>query len=72
MDVDRSSSVLLYRQIAASLRQRIDTGVLPPGSRLPNEEALRQHYGTSRITIRNAIQLLADDGLVEKHHGKGT
>ena len=72
MNVDRNSSLPLYRQIAASLRQRIDTGVLPPGSRFPNEEALRQHYGTSRITIRNAIQLLADDGLVEKHHGKGT
>ena len=72
MALDRDSSIPLYQQVAGILRQRIEAGEYPPGTRLPNEDTLRRRYGTSRVTIRTAVQLLADEGLVETHHGKGT
>lgn len=72
MTVDRDSPIPLYQQIASQLRQKIEDGTLNPGSKLPNEEALRQAYQTSRVTVRNAIAILAEEGLVDRRHGKGT
>ncbi|MBV8274015.1 MAG: GntR family transcriptional regulator [Verrucomicrobia bacterium] len=51
---------------------RISSGSLPAGSRLPSEDSLVQEYGVSRTTIRAAIQSLVQRGLVEIRRGKGT
>ena len=50
-----------YRQIEHALRERIAT--LPPGERLPSDAELCAEFGVSRMTARNAMQRLAEDGL---------
>jgi len=61
-----------FRRIADDLRQRIESGILAPGSRLPTELALRDSYKVSRNTIRDALKWLLNRGLVETRHGQGT
>jgi GntR family transcriptional regulator len=62
----------MYRQIAEDLRQQIDSGELRPGQQLRTEIELRDHYGASRNTIRDAIKWLTNLGLVETKPGQGT
>jgi GntR family transcriptional regulator len=53
-----------YRQIAGAIRARIISGTLPPGGRLPSEDALAADWGVTRATIRNALAELEREGLV--------
>jgi GntR family transcriptional regulator len=62
----------MYRQIAEDLRQRIESGGIPPGSQLPTELALRDEYDASRNTVRDAIKWLINLGLVATRPGQGT
>jgi GntR family transcriptional regulator len=59
------------RRIADELRERIAAGDLSPGAKLPSERDMAEQYGTARNTAREAIRLLADDGLVIAEHGRG-
>jgi GntR family transcriptional regulator len=62
----------LYRQVEADLRERIESGRLRPGDRLPSEAQLADLYEASKITLRHALANLAADGLVTREPGKGT
>jgi len=62
----------MYRIIAEDLREQIETGALEPGAQLPTETKLRETYGASRNTIRNAIKWLTQLGLTETRPGQGT
>lgn len=62
----------IYRQIAAELRQEITSGTFEPGDRLPKEAKLEKRFGASRNTVRLALGVLANEGLVRIRHGKGT
>jgi GntR family transcriptional regulator len=63
----------LYRQIAEDLRKQIESGELAPGSQLPTELELREHYGNaSRNTVRDAIKWLTTRRLVVTQPGRGT
>jgi GntR family transcriptional regulator len=62
----------MYRQIAEDLRAQIADGNLQPGQQIRTEIELREHYGASRNTIRDAIKLLTTLGLVETKPGQGT
>jgi GntR family transcriptional regulator len=62
----------MYRQIAEDLREQIDSGGLQPGQRLRTEIELRERYGASRNTVRDAIKWLTTLGLVETRPGQGT
>lgn len=66
------SSVPRYVQIADLLRQTIARGVWPSGSRLPSNEELMNQFDVSRVTVRQAVDVLARDGLVEARQGSGT
>ena len=61
-----------YAQLADLLRQRIARGVWPPGTQLPSLEALMQEFDVARVTVRQAIDLLAREGLVSPQRGRGT
>ncbi len=62
----------MYRQIADDLRRQIEDGGLPPGSQLRTEIELREKYNASRNTVRDAIKVLTNRGLVETRPGQGT
>jgi len=62
----------MYRQIAEDLREQIESGLLKPGQQLRTEIELRDHYGASRNTVRDAIKWLTTLGLVETRPGQGT
>ncbi|RKN26932.1 GntR family transcriptional regulator [Micromonospora musae] len=61
-----------YRVIADELRERIESGVIPPGALLPTERVLTAEFRVSRGTIRQAITVLRNAGLVATEHGRGT
>ncbi|MEV0774555.1 GntR family transcriptional regulator [Streptomyces sp. NPDC050428] len=60
-----------YERIADELRQSIRAGELRPGDRLPSETKLAEDHRRSVPTIRDALRLLQDEGLIEKLHGRG-
>lgn len=61
-----------YQQIADDLRSRIERGEYPRGSRLPTENELMELYDASRNTIRDAVRLCVNLGLVHPQAGRGT
>lgn len=71
-ELDRSSSVPLYQQLREQIRQRIFSGSLPAGTRLPPERTLANTLGVNRTTVVNAYRELAAEGLVEGRVGHGT
>lgn len=60
-----------YLQLADILRKRIADGVIPPGRRIPSQTELEDEFGLSRNTIKKALGLLKDEGLVETAPGRG-
>lgn len=61
-----------YGWLAASLRARITQGEWVPGTALPAEAALAKEHGVALGTLRQALALLVAEGLLERHHGRGT
>ena len=70
--LNHSTVTPLYQQIVDIMKKQILSGEFKPGQMLPSEAKLCEIYGVSRITARNAIQILADEGMVIKKHGKGS
>ncbi len=71
-ELDRSSATPLHRQLFGYLIHLIETGQLPPGSRLPPEIELSEVYGVSRGTVRQAMRGLSDAGLIHRETKNGT
>lgn len=61
-----------YGKLALALRDRILQGEWAPGEVIPAESALAQSYGVALGTIRQALALLVEDGVLQRRHGKGT
>jgi GntR family transcriptional regulator len=61
-----------YLRIYTELRDRITGGQWPAGSSLPSQRELADDFGVSMMTLRQALQLLADEGLIGARHGLGT
>src|SRR2546426_1368431 len=70
--LDRESPVPLYYQLAQNMETAIRSGRLSSGSHLENEIELARQLRVSRPTVRRAIALLANRGLVIRRHGIGT
>jgi len=70
--LDKASPVPLYYQLAQNMETAIRSGRLSSGSHLDNEIELARQLGVSRPTVRRAIGLLANRGLVIRRHGIGT
>jgi len=62
----------VYQQVANILRSQIVAQESDRPVRLPNEEQLAQTHGVARGTIRQALQVLRDEGLIEQARGRGT
>jgi GntR family transcriptional repressor for pyruvate dehydrogenase complex len=61
----------LYEQLVIKLENLIVTGGIQPGSKLPSERELAEHFATSRTVVREAMKVLKSKGLVAVHHGSG-
>ena len=64
--------VPLYHRVYLLLRQQILEGAWPRDEAMPGEHELAARHNVSRITVRNALQRLADEGLVSRRRGSGT
>ncbi len=59
-----------YRQLADLLREKIDAGELAPGQAFPSLANLAQTYGLAGLTVRRAVRVLRNEGLIDVHHGQ--
>lgn len=68
----KRSPVPLYVQVGAALRRRIEEGHWEPGEKISTLEELEAEFQVARVTVRQAIDLLQKEGLVQRRQGKGT
>lgn len=67
-----SSQVPLYYQLASLLRNKISSGEFGVGAKIPTEAELVADYGVSRITVRQSLRSLEEEGLIRREAGRGT
>jgi GntR family transcriptional regulator len=72
LHLDRTSFVPLYVQIYRALAEQIRLGRLAAGDLVPSERELSDEYEVSRMTVRQALRSLRQDGLVYQDRGVGT
>lgn len=70
--IDPLAPVPPYRQIAAILARRIEAGEYEPDTRIPTEAELVEAFEVARTTVRRAVGVLRDDGLVYTVPQRGT
>src|SRR3954471_20979468 len=70
--LDKRATEPVYLQIAAAVRDLLRTGRVPAGSALPPEHVLAKRFGVSRMTMRQANDVLEREGLIERQRGRGT
>lgn len=71
-EVENRYAFTLQEQLRADLSRKIEDGIYKPGDRLPSESELVEAYGVSRVTVRAALGMLVDEGVLVKRRGKGT
>lgn len=71
VDLGRSA-VSRYIQLASLFRRRIEAGDWPIGRQIPTIDDLAAECGVARATVRNALDMLQDEGLIERYRAKGT
>ena len=67
-----SAGASLRHQLADELRGRIRAGEWAPGERLPSEPELARSRSVSRSSLRSAIEILEEEGYLNRRHGSGT
>lgn len=72
MTEEMPEDVARYEEISDSLRERIDSGNLPPGAMLPSVTQISQEWGVSTTTAANAIKLLHSESLIRIAEGGDT
>jgi DNA-binding transcriptional MocR family regulator len=70
--VTGASPIPKYHQLAAILRAEIDSGAASPGEVLPTQQALAEEFGISVDTVRDALQVLRQEGLITTVRGQGS
>ncbi len=68
----KRQAVPLYAEVAAVLRHQIMSGELLPGAKLPALSEFTGKLGVARMTIKQAMDALQEEGLIERHAGRGT
>lgn len=69
--IDRTSPVPIHFQLRQLLEDQISSGRFAPGDRLPSEPILSEYYHVSRTTVRQALYVLVQKGLIHKEKGRG-
>ncbi|QHJ01149.1 GntR family transcriptional regulator [Xylophilus rhododendri] len=69
---ERAGNAPKYGVVANALRQRIDRGQWAAGTRVPSLHELAEEFGVARLTARQAVQLLVEEGLLDARRGSGT
>ena len=70
--IDHGGPEYLYLQLAELLREQIRSGKMPPRSRVPSLVDLAARYELAEMTVRKALRILIDEGLIETKPGRGT
>ena len=70
--LNKSDGIPLYIKIRQQLHADIENKTLLPGQKIPSEDELAARYGVSRMTVRQSIADLIDEGLLYRRHGVGT
>ena len=65
-------AVPLHAEVAEVLRHQIMSGELPAGAKLPTLSELTEQLGVARMTVVQAMNAVAEEGLIERHSGRGT
>ncbi|VTU27196.1 HTH-type transcriptional repressor YvoA [Variovorax sp. PBL-H6] len=68
----RAGPITLYAQLAGILRDRIVTGLWKPGDEIPTLEQLVEEFAVARVTVRQAVQILVEEGLLSSQRGRRT
>ncbi len=68
----KRGSLPVYTQLAFIIKKEIASGLLEPGIRIPAETTLAKQYDVSPMTVRQAIGVLVEEGLLKRVHGSGT
>jgi DNA-binding GntR family transcriptional regulator len=71
-DIVHEGPVTIYRQIVDYVTARIEAGDWEPGHRLPSERDMADRWGVAYLTIRRAMAVLRDKGLIVSVQGRGT
>lgn len=71
-EINHKLDIPLYSQLVSIIDDNIKNDVWKKGSKIPSERELSEIYNVSRITVRNAISELENQGKLERVHGKGT
>jgi len=61
-----------YKEVANELRQQIKSGKYVPGELMPDQNKMAKNFGTTRITVHKALQLLMVEGMIYSKRGSGT
>ena len=70
--MNKHSATPLYQQLVDSIKEQILSGKIKEGDKLMTEQEFSEAYNVSRITVRKAMEMLSDEGIVVKKQGIGT
>jgi GntR family transcriptional regulator len=70
--INKNTPIPIYYQLQEQLRNKIEAGELKPGTPLPSERDMSETYNISRMTVRQALNNLMNEGLLTRIKGKGT
>lgn len=72
LTIDKTSPTPIYRQLTLAIRNQILIGDISPGDKMPSEADLAREIGVSPMTVRQAYTELANAGILQRSHGRGT
>jgi GntR family transcriptional regulator len=70
--IDKNSSIPIYAQLKEIIKERIENKAYLPGQMIPSEKEFTEKYNISRMTVRQAITDLVNEGILVREKGKGT
>ena len=70
--IDKSSAIPVYYQLKEEIKEKISQGVWTKGECIDSERELSENYGVSRMTVRQALGELVQEGILIREKGKGT